>query len=424
MREDLPGPQRADTDDDEGLSGYLEDDPRRPGTLFQAGTKDVALAPAPSHSVRGRRRARRCPESSNHHKPERMMRRTHGSARVLFSAALMASLVGAVAPTAAAEPRACAWTPAILPLPAGALTGDVAAADGSGGYAGTISYGANSAQGGRAVLWKNGEFTDYGNLDDPEYQNWVNVAGVNDAGTVVGAAYREADGLPGAVRSRNGKLERLPELPDAYASTAEGVNDHGDIVGAVGTADGDALYWHPVIWPADKPGTVVELTESPDTEAIATGIDQDGTVLVEADFDGNRVPYLWKNGEARQLPLPDGAYDVITRGISNGRVIGQVSYDSGDDGRSVLWDRDGQPRVVERGEDVRGINRDGQIVGRTDDPSWHEFGVWQLTTPGSTLSYAPDRGLELTVSSDDGTIAGQSWKIPGGRDEPTVWTCR
>ncbi|WP_030674267.1 hypothetical protein [Streptomyces rimosus] len=352
------------------------------------------------------------------------MRRTHGVARVLLSAALVATMAGAVAPAAAAAaPRACAWTPATLPLPAGALTGEVVATDGSGGYAGTVSYGAGSEQGGRAVLWKNGKFTDYGNLADPVYQNWVTVSGVNDAGTVAGMAYRDADGLPSALRSHNGRMERLPELPGADASRAEGINDRGDIVGAVETTVNGAPYWNPVVWPADKPGTVVKLTGLPDAEAVATGIDQDGTVLVSVD-DGRRVPYLWKDGKARALPLPKGAYDVITRGISNGRVVGQVSYDAGDPSRSVLWDRDGRPSVLPRSDDVWGINRDGRIVGRTDDPDWHEFGVWQLTKLGSTLRYASDRGLEITVSGDDGTIAGQSWKIPGGMDEPTVWSCR
>lgn len=353
------------------------------------------------------------------------MRRTNGVARVLVSTVLTATMVGAVAPTAAAaEPAACAWTPAILPLPTGALNGDVVAADGSGGYAGTISYGADSEQGGRAALWKNGKVTDYGNLADPEYQNWLSVSGVNDAGTVVGSAYRQDDGFPAAIRSRNGKMERLPELPGGYASTAEGINDRGDIVGAVETEADDDPRWRPVIWPADKPGTVVELTGLPEIPAIAAGIDQDGTVLVSVDDSYSRVPYLWTDGDARQLPLPEGAYDVIVRGISNGRVIGQVAYESDNETRSVLWDRDGKPRVVAGGEDVEGINRDGQIVGRTDDPSWRQFGVWQLTTLGSTLSYATDRGIEVSVSSDDGTIAGRSWKIPGGRDEPTVWTCR
>ncbi|MGA4844635.1 hypothetical protein [Streptomyces sp. G45] len=352
-----------------------------------------------------------------------MMRRTQGVARVLLSAAVLVAAVGVVGPGAvAAEAGACAWQPSVLPMPAGALAGAVDATDGSGGYAGTISYGADSAKGGRAVLWKDGKLTDYGNLADPAYQNWVGVHGVNDAGTVVGAAYQESTGFPSAIRSRDGRLERLPELPGAFSSRAEGINDRGDIVGAVDTEVDGAPYSHPVIWPADRPGTVVELTGLPATSASATGIDQDGTVTVEATYDVKQELYLWKGGSARRLPLPDGARDVIPRGISNGRVIAQVGV--GADARSVLWDRDGQPRVVERADDIRGINRDGRIVGRTDDPSRRQFGVWQGTALASTLAWSSNRGLELTVSSDDGTLAGRSWTFPGGRDEPTVWACR
>jgi uncharacterized membrane protein len=353
------------------------------------------------------------------------MRRTNSVTRIALSTVLLGTLAGAVAPAAAAaEQAACVWTPAILPLPAGALTGQVVESDGSGGYAGTISYGARSEEGGHAVLWKNGTFTDYGNLADPDYQNWVIVTGVNDAGTVTGNAYRETDGLPSAIRSHNGQMERLPELPRAEASVAEGVNDHGDIVGAVETPSSDGPRYQAVIWPVDKPGTVVKLTGLPNGETFATGIDQDGTVLVTVDTGSGRVPYLWKDGKARRLTLPRGAFAVVVRGISNGRVIGEVTGQPGSGAPSVLWEQDGQPQAVTRSADIRDINRDGQIVGRTDDPSWHEFGVWQRTALGATLSYAPDRGFDLAVSSDDGTIAGRSWKIPGGLDEPTVWTCR
>lgn len=353
------------------------------------------------------------------------MRRTNGVGGVLLTAVLMATMVGAVAPTAAAtEPTACAWIPSILPVPTGALTGEVNATDGTGGYAGTISYGANSRKGGHAVLWKNGQFTDYGRLADPAFRKWVSVVGVNDAGTVVGSAERDSDGYSHAVRSRNGKIERLPELPGAVSSTAEGINDRGDIVGAVETTVDDAPFWHAVVWPVDKPGKVVKLTGLPNVSTAATGIDQDGTVLVDVDDNLTRVPYLWKAGQARPLPLPDDAYHVVTRGIANGRVIALVVYRSGQGSPMVLWERDGLPRGVPRGQDIRGINRDGRMVGRTDDPDWHEFGVWQQTTLDSTLSYAPDRGLEVTVSGDDGTIAGRSWALPGGPSEPTVWTCR
>ncbi|GCD93704.1 hypothetical protein [Embleya hyalina] len=353
------------------------------------------------------------------------MNHTRSFTRGVLATALVATMVGATAPAVAAgsATKACAWTPAVLPMPAGALAGDVSATDGSGGYAGTISYGANSAQGSRATLWKNGKLTDYGYLNVPGYQKWVEVLGVDKAGTVVANAFRNG-GPSSAVRSRDAGLERLPEPPGVSASRATGINDHGDIVGAVDVGTGGASYWRAVIWPADKPGTVVELNGLPDGEGYATGIDQDGTVLVEVDKDFSRRPYLWKAGRARAARLPAGATDVLTRGISNGRIIGQVTYRSGNGAPSVLWDRDGVPRAVSRAADVTGINRDGRIVGRTDDPDWHEFGVWRSSALEATLSYAPDRGLEFAVAGDDGTIAGRSWKIPGGRDEPTVWTCR
>ncbi|MFD9903810.1 hypothetical protein [Streptomyces sp. NPDC059063] len=351
------------------------------------------------------------------------MRRTTGAVRVLLSTGLLVTAIGVVAPAAgAAESAACTWTPSILSLPAGALTGEVHAADGSGGYAGTISYGADSAKGGRAVLWKNGKMTDYGNIVDPEYQNWVSVDGVNKAGTVIGAADRQ-NGYSRAIHSRNGKVELLPDPPGVVKSMATGINDRGDIVGGAAIDRDGALYWYAVMWPADQPGKVVKLPGLPNLSAIATGIDQDGTVLVQVDDGLHELPYLWKGGTAHAMALPDNTRDVITRGISNGRVIGIA--DTRDKGwRNTLWESDGKPQLVERNADIRGINRDGQIVGRTDDPSWREEGVWQRTKLGSTLKWASDRGLELNVSSDDGTIAGRSWKIPGGKDEPTVWTCR
>ncbi|MBN6040249.1 hypothetical protein [Amycolatopsis sp. 195334CR] len=345
--------------------------------------------------------------------------------RFLLSGVLIATMTGAVAPAASAGPAApdaCTWTRTVLPLPSGALTGGVDAADGTGGYAGSVSYGADSEQGSRAVRWKNGQFTEFGNLDDPEFQKRLTITGVNNAGTVVGIAYQQT-GFRAAIRSRDGRMERLPELPGAGQSMAEGVNDKGDIVGAVETMAEDGPFWHPVIWPADAPGTVVELTGLPGTRATADGIDEDGTVLVSVEEDYNQVPYLWRDGVARRLPLPEGAYDVITRGISNGRVIGEASYETGAFFRSVLWDRDGQPREVTRSADIRGINDDGQLVGRTDDPDWREFGVWQRTTLGSTLNFTETHGLQLLVSSDDGAIAGRSWAIPGGKHMPTVWTC-
>ncbi|MFD9907244.1 hypothetical protein [Streptomyces sp. NPDC059063] len=353
------------------------------------------------------------------------MRRTNGVAGVLLSAGLVASLVGVAAPAAAAaEPAACAWTPTNLPIPAGATTGTVFAADGSGGYAGTTTDGSNYGKDNHAVVWKNGKVTDYGYLNDPDYVKGVEIDGVNDAGTVIGIARRK-DGNYHAIRSRNGKIERLPEPAGTDVSSVRGINDKGDIVGSVGTVVDNIRRFRPVIWPADQPGKVVDLTGVPEETPIPWGIDQDGTVLLLAGPSNARVPYLWKDGKARALPLPKGAWDVALRGISNGRVVADVkTYNPGYAHLGVLWDRDGQPQVLPRNEGIRGINRNGQIVGVTDTSGTTEYGVWQLATLSSTLKQTSELGLELAATSGDNSLGGRSWKNPDGRIKPTVWNCR
>lgn len=63
-------------------------------------------------------------------------------------------------------------------------------------------------------------------------------------------------------------MGRLPEPPGAEASGAEGVN--GDIVGSVETAVDGGSYLQPVVWPADRPGTVATVTGLPAARAVVT----------------------------------------------------------------------------------------------------------------------------------------------------------
>jgi uncharacterized membrane protein len=107
------------------------------------------------------------------------------------------------------------------------------------------------------------KLTDYGYLVDPTCVKGVEVKAVNDAGTVAGITRRTADGFFNAVRSRNSKTERLPEPAGTFASSAQGINEKGDIVGSVGMIVDNVLYFRPVVWPADQPGEVVDLTGLP-----------------------------------------------------------------------------------------------------------------------------------------------------------------
>ena len=338
---------------------------------------------------------------------------------LLLVATLAAVTSAAPVASAAAAQAACAWTPSLLPVPAGVLASEVSAADDSGGHAGTISFGADEEN--DVVLWKGGALTNFGYLAGRDPTGTF-VTDANRSGTVVGSATDLADGLPHGFLGTGGTLTELPVLPKADASDALGINDSGDIVGGVNVVVNGNPKWHAVRWPADAPGTVVELTGLPSGEAVATGIDQDGTVLVEVDRpSGNRHPYLWKDGVATALALPPGGVDVLNRGISNGRVIGQVDFQDGHFG-GVLWERDGTPVELPRAADVFAVNEDGLIVGRTTAEE-NEFGVWQAGALSAVLPYTADTGLELTTASDDGTIAGRSWTFDGSRDRATVWHC-
>ncbi|KOT65442.1 MULTISPECIES: hypothetical protein [Streptomyces] len=347
---------------------------------------------------------------------------------VAMSAALLSPMAHAAPAARSTTVAACSWSPELLTVPARYTGGgQITAADSQGGYAGTgaITYSWGTTT--REVLrWKGGQATEFAR---PKGLAQPTVTGVNRDGTVVGDVNAE-DSERHAFRTRDGKLERLPEPAGTTASWATGINDAGDIVGhvAVLVREGiEGYYVHTaVLWPANAPGTVVKLSGGlPGTgQTKATGIDQDGTVLVEhmktrTDAFDPAALYLWREGSARKLGLPSGTAVVHGNGISNGRVAGVTQSSPDADGQGILWDRDGTPLRPERSASVNSVNSSGQSVGWTTGGGGDA--VWQLDRRTATLPGA----LGLSVSADDGALAG--WSRPGGGDgnnQPTVWRCR
>ncbi|MEU4076204.1 hypothetical protein DEJ45_06185 [Streptomyces venezuelae] len=354
----------------------------------------------------------------------RRTRRAVTGPRVAGTAlALLATALAPLPAAQAAAPRAaaCAWTATVLPVPADLNGGGVVtAADSAGGHAGHGEFVSPWGSSDRTVLrWKNGAATAYpvpADLHDPE------VTGVDRTGTMVG--HGGPLGEEHAFRSRGGVLERLPEPAGTTSSAATGINDSGDIVGHVGRKRTSGTYVYTVdqavIWPAAAPGTVVALAGLPAGQTRATGIDQDGTVLVEHTpvttdaFDGTAV-HLWRAGTARKLTLPSGTVTVRAASIAAGRVAGTTYGRSGTEERGVLWDTNGTPLRPEGSLSLLSVNRTGQSLGWTSG----DDGVWQLDRRVTTL---PNAGLN--VSADDGSVAGWSRTTTGGSHRPTVWRCR
>ncbi|PRY38056.1 hypothetical protein [Umezawaea tangerina] len=345
--------------------------------------------------------------------------------RSRYPVAIALVLAAMSSPTASAA--ACAWTPTTLPIPTSRVAAVVTAADSGGGFAGEATsqrvLGSPTVD---AVRWTGGTVTNLGTL--PGHISRVTVTGVNAAGTVVGYSQETTLTHYRAFRSTGTALTALPEPAGVDSSWATGVNDNGDIVGHVGTdfQQGTTIYTvhTAVLWPASAPGTVVKLSGGLPTtgQTIATGIDQDGTVLVEhfptqTDAFTATNLYLWKASAARKLVLPSGTASVEGESISNGRVAGTTYSSSTSAGKGVLWDQSGAAVLPTSSAALHSVNRSGQSTGFTTATSL-TFGVWQLGTATTTLSGT----LGVNVSADNGAVAGWS-RATGSNNQPTVWRC-
>ncbi len=339
---------------------------------------------------------------------------------VLLAATFLAgSAVTGIAPSAQAAPQACTYQAALLSVPAGIESGAVTATGRAGVYAGTVEFPEEDSLE-RAVLWVDGTPTDLGPAAGADFD--LVISDVNSAGTVVGHGARitgSVEGFPTwrwfPVRSRDGKLEQLPVPANSYDVQTSVVTENGDIYG--GGYGADPNYREVYMWPAAQPGTVVKLSGFPKGSRVE-GVDTDGTVAVTAEDDpaGTWQPYLWKNGTAKQLPIPAGATDAQITGISNGNVIGDALTSSF--ARSaVMWDKKGKATALPNGQGTSAINSQGLILGTNKSLV---ASLWQTTT---SVGAAPKDGV-LNTLADDGSLAGAKAR-PGATYPrfPAVWAC-
>ncbi|PRY38055.1 hypothetical protein [Umezawaea tangerina] len=345
-----------------------------------------------------------------------------------FGYPVAVALVLAVISPPTASAATCTWTPTPLPLPAGMTTGEVRAADSQGGYAGQVAPAPTAPDWSTHVVrWSGGAVTDYGTV--PGFGPFASVTGANGSGVVVGSTYAAATAHDQAFRSVGTALRPLPEPAGATDSWATAVNDGGDVVGYVArtrTTGGSSQVVHvAVLWPANAPGTVVELTGLPTTgHTEASGVDQDGTILVEhftgSPFTGDATAlYLWRAGTARALPVPAGTSAVAGNAISAGRVVGASTY-STNRPTGALWEQGGTFAVPTASTRMSSVNRTGQSVGYKEGSFLSvTYSVWQGTAKVGSF---PGGGA-LLVSADNGTVAGWTRADPNAQVRPAYFRC-
>ncbi|MFF5227785.1 hypothetical protein [Dactylosporangium sp. NPDC000521] len=228
----------------------------------------------------------------------------------------------------------------------------------------------------------------------------------------------------------DGAKTMLPKLAGYPYTTPTAVNARGDVVGYASGESGDDNV--PVLWPADRPGTVVALSMPPGFGepgtggSHASGVSDDGTVV--GVVRGVAVRWL-HDGSARLLPLPpgyEGAQVVAVRGTF---AYGWAAVTGGNRVVPVRWflpSSSDDPAFVMAGapfDIVDGTPTGWSITGGGDlrEPVRiaPDGTVKRLPLPPGVRPLPAGRGAGARSISDDGrTVTGAT-----GDRRLLIWHC-
>ena len=164
-----------------------------------------------------------------------------------------------------------------------------------------------------ATLWgKDGAMVNVGML--PGDSSSLAVA-INNSGQVVG--WSQTSATTRAFLWDKGTMSELPGLAGQQATIVKDINDRGQAVGYSGPS--------PVMW---EHRTLIRLdTLPPLTSGQALGINNNGQIVgfLQSPTSSARVPVLWDNGKAMELPMlppvPGVLNDYAATAINNGGTI-------------------------------------------------------------------------------------------------------
>jgi probable HAF family extracellular repeat protein len=298
-----------------------------------------------------------------------------------------------------------------------------------------------------AVLWRSGVPISLGTFGGTSSAAWS----VNDAGQVVGGAansvpdsfansFVDYDPFPFPVSTEvhaflwsNGVLQDLQTLggPD---SSAEFVNESGQVAGVsfvndTPNATTGLPTLDPFLW---ENGEMKDLGSLGGTLGWASGINNQGHVIGYSDLVGDATfhPFLWQAGRMIDLQTLGGnnGYSIWINDAD--RVVGWADETGNQVHHAFLWQDGKLTDLGTIGTDpcstAYAINASGQVVGDSGDgsgvetcgPKSHGF-LWEHGGPMVDLStlFAPlASGLQFSGAggiSDGGEIAGIGY-LPNG----------
>ncbi|MGC4868704.1 hypothetical protein ACLQ3B_25080 [Micromonospora sp. DT53] len=182
------------------------------------------------------------------------------------------------------------------------------------------------------------------------------VENINRYGVAVGNAV--VDNVYRPWRYRDGRLEWLPVLPTFSNTLALGINSRGDIVGQLAVEETETSL--PLLWPADRPGTV-EVIDAP-PNASAREILDDGTIIGSA---GNSGWVRHPDARTDRLTAPGARWSGVYAAQGTW-AVGRIGTGSEDeDSTLVRWDlRTGVASAVNPAlVSTQDVNSRGTVLG-------------------------------------------------------------
>ncbi|MFI7354429.1 hypothetical protein ACIBTP_10830 [Streptomyces avidinii] len=213
-----------------------------------------------------------------------------------------------------------------------------------------------------------------------------------------------------------GAMYELPLMAGHTNSSAQAMNDTGDVVGLSLDANEDGYL---VRWGADGSLTPLQAIDG-GTGGYAVKIVDDGTVAGFTDTpDGVRHAARWSaSGVLTRLEEPPGYTRGEAQDINNSRVaVGQISTESAT--LPVRWGPDGRVTVLRlppqaRGGTATAINERGEIAGYVSVPGEKTRAVrWDTRGRVHDLGSLGGSDSEPSAINERGTVIGRATDTNG-----------
>jgi probable HAF family extracellular repeat protein len=187
-------------------------------------------------------------------------------------------------------------------------------------------------------LWLNGKMHALPTLGG----NNGEASAINNRGQVAGFAQTTVtdSGCPpyqitAGVIWDKGKVQALPTVGTDPDGVAFGINNQGQAVGYSGTC---TAANHAVLW--EQNGTAVALPDLGVEGALATAINDQGQVIGQVASADGTTAYgaLWQNGAITSLGTLQGDFSSLAEGINNqGQVVGSTQLSNGYWSHAFIW---------------------------------------------------------------------------------------